>query len=91
MIITKYVITGEAIIDKDTNDIVATNFDKNESLKDTFLHGDGKNNYRRMVLVSSKKSRGAANTKYNYGWIKDDGKSTIIEGKLEYQKEGKGK
>ena len=50
-----------------------------------------KNNYRRMVLVSSKKSRGAANTKYNYGWIKDDGKSTIIEGKLEYQKEGKGK
>ncbi len=88
---TKYVITGEAIIDKDTNDIVATNFNKNESLKDTFLHGNEKNNYRRMVLVSSKKSRGAANTKYNYGWIKDDGKSTIIEGKLEYQKEGKGK
>lgn len=87
----KYVITGEAIIDKDTNDIVATNFDKNESLKDTFLHGKEKSNYRRMILISSKKSKGDANTKYNYGWMKDDGKSTIIEGNLEHQKEGKGK
>ncbi len=87
----KYVVTGEAIINKDTNDIVATNFDKNESLKDTFLHGKEKSNYRRMILISSKKSRGAANTKYNYGWMKDDGESTMIAGKLEHQKEGKGK
>ncbi len=87
----KYVVTGEAIINKDTNDIVATNFDKNESLKDTFLHGKEKSNYRRMILISSKKSRGATNTKYNYGWMKDDGESTMIAGKLEHQKEGKGK
>lgn len=87
----KYVVTGEAIINKDTNDIVATNFDKNESLKDTFLHGKEKSSYRRMILISSKKSRGATNTKYNYGWMKDDGESTMIAGKLEHQKEGKGK
>lgn len=65
----KYIITGEAILDKSTNSIVATNYDKDESLENSFLRGKDKSQYRRMVLISSKKSNGKAGTENDYGWI----------------------
>ena len=88
----KYIITGEAIIEKSTNSIVATNYDKNESLDDTFLHGKDRSKYRRMVLISSTKSNGKAGTENDYGWINAKNQNiTTIQSHSNIEKSGRGK
>ena len=88
----KYIITGEAIVDKSTNSVVATNYDKDESLEDSFLDGKDKSQYRRMILISSTKSNGKAGTENDYGWINAKNQNiTTIQSHSNIEKSGRGK
>lgn len=87
----KYIITGEAIVDKSTNSVVATNYDKDESLEDSFLDGKDKSQYRRMILISSKDSHGKAGTENDYGWINVKNHNITVVQSHNTEKGGRGK
>ena len=87
----KYIITGEAIVDKSTNSVVATNYDKDESLEDSFLDGKDKSQYRRMILISSKDSHGKAGTENDYGWINLKNHNITVVQSHNTEKGGRGK